>query len=97
VHHRLWGDAVINHCEAVWLGSAVVKGGDVVRQISRLMTSVAAGARVLVGLAALVLGVLALAGVAPITMILASALTVGAFVLLNSTAVGSWLLGLLHV
>jgi hypothetical protein len=83
--------------EAAWLGSAVVKGGDVVRQISRLMTSAAAGAQVLVGLAALVLGILALAGVAPITVILAAALTVSAFVLLNSSAVGSWLLGILHV
>jgi len=61
-----------------------------------LRTSAAAGAQVLVGLAALVLGVLALCGVAPMTMILAAALTVSAFVLLNSSAVGSWLLGLLH-
>ena len=83
--------------EAVWLGSAVVKTGDVVFQISRLLISAAAGAQVLVGLAVLVLGVLALAGVAPITMILAAALTVGAFILLNSPAVGGWLLGLLHV
>jgi hypothetical protein len=61
------------------------------------MTSAAAGAQVLVGLAALVPGVLALAGVAPINMILAAALTLSVFVLLNSSAVGSWLLGLLHV
>ena len=83
--------------EAAWLGLAAVKEGDVIRQISRLMTSAAAGVQVLFGLAALVLGVLALAGVAPITMILAAALTVGAFILLNSSAVGSWLLNLLHV
>ena len=70
MHDRLWATLLLTTGQAAWLASAEAKGGDAVRQISRLMTSAAAGAQVLVGLAALVLGVLALAGVAPITMII---------------------------
>jgi hypothetical protein len=51
----------------------------------------------LVGLAGLVLGILALVGIAPTLMVLVGVLTIGASVVLRSSAVGGFLLKFLHM
>jgi hypothetical protein len=61
------------------------------------MTSAAAGAQVLVGLARLVLDILALVGIAPTLMVLVGVLTIGTSVVLRSSAVGGFLLKFLHM
>jgi hypothetical protein len=63
----------------------------------RSMGTAAAGTQVLVGLAALVLGILALVGIAPITMILVALLATSASMLLRSSLVGGFLLDLLSM
>jgi hypothetical protein len=53
--------------------------------------------QVLVGLGALVLGILGLVGIAPITMVLVALLATGASILLRSSFVGGLLLDFLRV
>lgn len=62
-------------------------------EVARQITFAAAGAQVLVGIAALVLGILALSGWMPVNMILIALLAVGASLLLTGAAVGGRMLG----
>ena len=73
------------------------KENDVMRQLMHSMSLTAAGAQVLVGLAALVLGILGLVGIMPITMILVALLATVASILLRSSLVGGFLLDFLRV
>jgi hypothetical protein len=77
--------------EAAWLHSFEAKDDEMMRHLMYFMTSAAAGAQVLVGLAGLVLGILALVGIAPTLMVLVGVLTIGASVVLRSSAVGGFL------
>jgi hypothetical protein len=83
--------------EAAWLHSFEAKDDEMMRHLMYFMTSAAAGAQVLVGLAGLVLGILALVGIAPTLMVLVGVLTIGTSVVLRSSAVGGFLLKFLHM
>jgi hypothetical protein len=84
------GTLLLTSGESVWL-TPFGKENEVVRQLMHSMSLAAAGAQVLVGLAAVVLGILGLVGIMPITMILVALLATGASMLLHS----SFLSGLL--
>jgi hypothetical protein len=58
--------------------------------------SASAGGEVLMGIGAVVLGILALLGFAPVTLVLIGLLAVGASVLLSGTAFGARMHGMLH-
>jgi hypothetical protein len=83
--------------EASWMHSLEAKDDERMRHLMYFMTSAAAGAQVLVGLAGLVLGILALVGIAPMLMILIGVLIIGASVVLRSSAIGGLLLKFLHI
>jgi hypothetical protein len=83
--------------EAAWLHSFGAKDSEMMRQLMRFMTSAASGAQVLVGLASLVLGILGLVGVGSLMMVLVGVLVIGVSILLRSSAVGGFLLNLLHL
>jgi hypothetical protein len=83
--------------ESAWLHSFEAKDDERMRQLMYFMTSAAAGAQVLVGLSGLVLGILALVGIAPMLMVLVGAMTIGASVVLRSSAIGGLLLKFLHI
>lgn len=57
------------------------------KRVAREALTAAAGTDILVGLAAIVLGILALVGLAPLTLTLVAMLALGASVLLNGSAV----------
>jgi hypothetical protein len=85
------GTLLLTCSESVWLNS-LGKEGEIVYQLRHSMGLAAAGAQALVGLAGLVLGILGLVGIAPMTMILAALLAIGASILLRSSFVGGLLL-----
>ena len=60
---------------------------EVARRVAREALTAATGTEVLVGLAAVVLGILALVGIDPMTLILVAMLALGASVLLTGSAV----------
>jgi hypothetical protein len=64
--------------------------------VARQATVAASGAQVLVGLAAIVLGILALVGVEPLPVTLVGLLVLGASVLFSGTALSSRMAGLLR-
>ena len=84
------GTLLLTSGESVWLTPFGTEN-EVVRQLMHSMSLVAAGAQVLVGLAAVVLGILGLVGIMPITMILVALLATGASMLLGSSFVGGFL------
>jgi hypothetical protein len=67
-----------------------------VAQISRQAAVAASGAQVLVGVAAIVLGIIALVGVDPVPVTLVALLVLGASVLFTGTALTGRMAGLLH-
>jgi hypothetical protein len=90
------GTLLLTSSESVWL-TPLGKENEVVQQLMHSMGVAAAGAQVLVGLAALVLGILGLVGIVPITMILVALLATGASMLLRSSVVGGFLLDFLRM
>jgi hypothetical protein len=60
---------------------------DIAKRVAREALTSATGMEVLVGLAAIVLGILSLVGLAPLTLTLVSMLALGASILLTGTAV----------
>lgn len=87
---------LLTSSESVWL-TRFGKENEVVRQLMHSMSLTAAGAQVLVGLAALVLGILGLVGIMPITMILVALLTTAASILLRNSLLGGFLLDFLRM
>jgi hypothetical protein len=65
-------------------------------QVSRQATVAASGAQVLIGVAAIVLGILALVGIEPVPVTLVALLVLGASVLFSGTAISSRMAGLLR-
>ncbi len=59
-------------------------------ELAREATLAASGAQALVGLSAVVLGILALTHIAPVTLTLVALLIVGASIVLTGSAVSSW-------
>jgi hypothetical protein len=90
------GTLLLTSGESVWLTPFGTEN-EVVRQLMHSMRLVAAGAQVLVGLAAVVLGILGLVGIMPITMILVALLATGASMLLRSSFVSGFLPGFLRM
>jgi hypothetical protein len=90
------GALLLTSGESVWLAS-FRKENELVRQLRHSLSLISAGTQVLVGLAALVLGILGLVSILPLTMILTALLAMGASILLRSSLVGGFLLDLLHV
>jgi hypothetical protein len=84
------GTLLLTSGESVWL-TPFGKENEVVRQLMHSMSLAAAGAQVLVGLAAVVLGILGLVGIMAITMILVALLATGASMLLHSSCVSGLL------
>jgi uncharacterized membrane protein HdeD (DUF308 family) len=64
--------------------------------ISRQATAATSGAQVLIGIAAIVLGIIALVGVEPVPVTLVALLVLGASVLFSGTALSSRMAHLLH-
>jgi hypothetical protein len=91
------GALLLTSGELVWLNSLDAKQNEMVRQLMHSMSLAAAGAQVLVGLAALVLGILGLVGIASTMMILVALLATGASILLRSSSVGGLLLDFLQM
>jgi hypothetical protein len=90
------GTLLLTSGESIWLNS-FGKENEMVYQLRHSMGLAAAGAQVLLGLASLVLGILALVGIMPITMILVALLATGASILLRSSFVGGLLLDFLRM
>jgi hypothetical protein len=91
------GTLMLTSGESVWLNSFVAKDNAIMRQLMHCMSLAAAGAQVLAGLAALVLGILALVGIASMTMVLVAILAAGTSILLRSSALGGFLLDFLYM
>jgi hypothetical protein len=83
--------------ESVWLNSFVAKDDAIMRQLMHCMSLAAAGAQVLAGLAALVLGILALVGIASTIRVLVALLATGTSILLRSSALGGFLQDFLYM
>ena len=91
------GTLMLTSGESLWLDSFAAKDNAIMRQLMHCMSVAATGAQVLTGLAALVLGILALVGIAPMMMVLVALLATGASVLLRSSAFGGFLLDFLYI
>jgi hypothetical protein len=64
--------------------------------IARQATVAASGAQVLLGIAAIVLGIIALVGIDPVVVTLVALLALGASVLFSGTAIGSRMASVMH-
>jgi hypothetical protein len=82
--------------ESLCLDSLDLKENDVVRQLIHSMSLASAGAQALVGLAAMVLGILGLVGIASTILVLVALLAMSASILLRSSSVGRLLLDFLQ-
>ena len=82
--------------ESLCLHSLDPKENDVVRQLMHSMSLASAGAQALVGLAAMVLGILGLTGIASTILVLVALLATSALIVLRSSSVGGLLLDLLQ-
>jgi hypothetical protein len=71
-------------------------GNEVARRVAGEMVSAANGAQALIGLAAIVLGIIGLVGLYPLTLSLVAFLCLGASVLLSGAAVSTKMLSALH-
>jgi hypothetical protein len=90
------GTLLLTSGESVWLASSSNEN-EVVRQLMHSMSLAAAGGQVLVGLAALALGILGLVGIAPMMMILIALLATGASILWRSSFLGGFLTDFLRM
>jgi hypothetical protein len=96
----VFGGVLLLACGAMArLNSLVVEryvaGNDVARRVVGDVVSAANGAQALVGLAGIVLGIIALVGIHPRPLTLVAFLCLGASVLLSGTAVSSKMLSIL--
>lgn len=78
------------------LGALRYGMSDVTRRVVDEAIGVSAGGEVLVGVGAVVLGILALLGIAPMTLVLVGYLGVGAVVLLSGSSFGARMFGILR-
>jgi hypothetical protein len=85
------GMLVLTSGESIWLNGLIASENDMVRQLMRSLRGAAADAQLLVGLAAVVLGILSLAGIKAMTLLLVALLAIGASALLRSSTWGAFL------
>jgi hypothetical protein len=90
------GTLMLTSGESIWLNSLVAKDNAVLRELMHCMSLAAAGAQILAGVAALVLGILGVVGIAPIIMVLVALLATGTSVLLRSSALEGFVLDSLY-
>jgi hypothetical protein len=82
-----FGSAMLVTSTELTCNALVGRQSDAMRYVIRQVGSAAAGAQVLVGLAGIVLGILALVGMTSTMMILVALLAMGALILVRSSAV----------
>jgi hypothetical protein len=97
----VFGGALLLGSSATWsLNHLIVEhwyaGHETARRVARSMVSAAAGAQVLVGIGAVVLGIVALVGMHPMMLSLIAILAVGASVALSGSAVSGKMFSMLH-
>jgi hypothetical protein len=85
------GMLVLTSGASIWLDGLILSENDVVRQLVRSLRGAAADAQLLVGLAAVVLGILSLVAIKAMTLVLVALLAIGASALLRSSALGGFL------
>jgi hypothetical protein len=90
----MFGSAAISRVNSLAIGGAEPPGprGEILRE----SVYAASGAHVLVGLAALVLGIVALLGNVPITLTLVAELVLGGTIVLSGAAIGGRIVGTFH-
>lgn len=89
----LLGSAATNRLNGLRIRGAV---SDTARTVAQASVETASGAQVLVGAGGVVLGILALVGLAPATLIAVGMLSLGASVLFSGSAVGGKMLAILQ-
>ena len=92
----VFGGTLLFGSPAVYRASRAEPGNQVVDEIARQTTAGAAGAQALVGIGTITLGILALVGIVPQTLILVAVLCVGGAALLSGGALTSKMVGLLY-
>jgi hypothetical protein len=85
------GMLVLTSGASIWLDRLAVADNEVVRHLLRSLRGAAADAQLLVGLGGVVLGILALVGIKPLTLVLVALLAIGASALLRSSALGGFM------
>jgi hypothetical protein len=92
----VFGGALLFGSPAIYRASRAEPGVLILDVIARETAAGAAGAQVLIGIAAIALGILALVGIIPHTLVLVSVLSVGATALLSGGALMTKMVGLLY-
>ncbi|HTC78570.1 MAG TPA: hypothetical protein VK657_08130, partial [Terriglobales bacterium] len=92
----VFGGTLLFGSPAVYRASRAEPGNQIVDAMARQMTAGAAGAQALVGIAAITLGILALVGIVPQTLVLVSVLCIGGAALLSGGALTSKMVSLLY-
>jgi hypothetical protein len=90
----LFGSAAITRLNSLTMETAYA--GETTRRVVREAVSASAGGQVLIGIGAIVLGILALLGMDPLTLTLVALLGVGISVLFSGTALGARMLGIVR-
>ena len=70
--------------------------GDVTQRVAQEAVFVTSGGQILIGIGAIVLGILALLGMSPLMLALIATLGIGGSMLLSGTAIGTRMLSVLH-
>jgi len=92
----VFGGTLLFGSPAMYRASRAEPGNQVVDEIARQTTAGAAGAQALVGIGAITLGILALVGIVPQTLVLVAVLCVGGAALLSGGALTTKMVGLLY-
>jgi hypothetical protein len=92
----VFGGTLLFGSPAVYRASRAEPGNQVLDEIARQTTAGAAGAQALVGIGAITLGILALVGIVPQTLVLVAVLCVGGAALLSGGALTTKMVGLLY-
>jgi hypothetical protein len=85
------GAMMLTSGEPVWMNSFLAKDNVIMHQLMHCVSLAAAGGQILAGLAALVLGILALVGIASLMMVLIALLAIGTSIILRSAALEGFL------
>lgn len=88
----LLGSAATSRLHEVGYGTV----GESTRSVLRELGNMSAGGQVLVGIGAIVLGILALLGLAPLTLTLVAVLALGFAMLMSGSALGARMLGIVR-
>lgn len=92
----VFGGTLLFGSPAVYRASRAEPGNQIVDEMARQTTAGAAGAQALVGIGAVTLGILALVGIMPQTLVLVAVLCIGGAALLSGGALTSKMVSLLY-